>query len=82
MNKVINFISVIVYIMNIGEHFTNYKIYFIIFGLFVFIDIIAPLFLNLLGVDIRYFIVYLLWANVLLLSYLFLPSRVGTLFFN
>jgi hypothetical protein len=66
--------------MNFKDTFTKYNIYFIILGLFIFIDVVAPLFLNLLGVDIRYFIVYLLWANVLLLIYLFLPNDVGTLF--
>jgi hypothetical protein len=66
--------------MNFKDTFAKYNIYFIILGLFVFIDVVAPLFLNLLGVDIRYFIVYLLWANALLLTYLFLPKDVGTLF--
>lgn len=66
--------------MNIKDTFAKYNIYFIVIGLFIFIDVIAPLVLNLLGVDIRFFIVYLLWANVLLLIYLFLPNNVGSLF--
>ncbi len=66
--------------MNIKDTITKYNKFFIILGLFIFIDVIAPLFLNLLGVDIRYFIVYLLWVNFLLFIYLFLPSDVGTLF--
>lgn len=66
--------------MNIHDTFSKYSNFFTLLIVFIFIDIVAPLLLNLLNVDVSYFIVYLLWANVLLLTYIFLPSNVGDLF--
>lgn len=66
--------------MNIHDTFSKYSKFFTLLIVFIFIDIVAPLLLNLLNVDVSYFIVYLLWANVLLLTYIFLPSNVGDLF--
>ena len=66
--------------MNISDFSSKYRTVIILVGIFLFFDVIAPLLLNLLGIDIQYFMVYLLWINVMALCFIFLPSNVGDIF--
>lgn len=59
---------------------SQYKTALIIVGLFLLIDVIIPLLLNIINIDIQYAIVYLVWTNILLLLYIFLPKSTGNVF--
>lgn len=60
----------------------KYKKNIILLGLFIIIDVIAPLVFNVMGIQMNTFMVYLIWLNALLISYIILPSKVGNAFYD
>tara|TARA_Y100000780_G_scaffold232389_1_gene263396 strand:- start:1546 stop:1740 length:195 start_codon:yes stop_codon:yes gene_type:complete len=60
--------------------FNNYKKPIIILVAFFLIDVVAPLILNVMGIKLSTFTVYLIWLNALLIAYIILPNNVGSAF--
>lgn len=65
---------------NIKSTFGGYSKIVSIIGIILILDVILPLLFNIIGIPISYFMVYLIWFNVMLILYFILPNRVGTMF--
>ena len=51
---------------------------FILLGLLVLLDILVPLIMTFLTIDLEVYINYLSWINALVIFYLILPSKVSS----
>lgn len=47
---------------------------------FFLIDIILPIIFRIIDLDMQYYLVYVIWFNILLILYIILPSNVGSIF--
>jgi hypothetical protein len=58
------------------DFMTNISMSLIVFVTLILFDIAAPVVLNIIGIDQKYYLNYIMWINVLGVLYLLLPKKV------
>ena len=58
----------------------DYKKPLMVLGIFIIVDVIMPLILNVMGIGLSTFTVYLIWLNALLIAYVILTGNIGSAF--